>query len=197
MGQNSCKRAAAAAAKERGAVYVAPPFVAPTLDRASPPPPPRVVRESAYGRPLYIIETFNLTGLYPMTGFDPRFDTGVLAAQGRQAVKDGKVERITVVGASDIYNDYITGFVMWIEQNTPRYSVPKMPALPPLPEQYKADVAWVASLRRGPYPDLIYSRPAKFAPAATDPLQNGQISRLPPGEVFGGRPSPLGPGIKG
>jgi hypothetical protein len=82
-------------------------------------------------------------------GFDPRFDAGVLAAQGRAAIDAGQATQISIVGASPLYNDYITGFVTWIEAETPRYNTPKMPDLPPLPEKYKADVEWVASLRRG------------------------------------------------
>lgn len=135
-------------------------------------------------QPKPLIEAFNLTGLYPWVGFDARFDPGLLAAQGQAAVAAGQINRITVVGASPLYNDYITGFVMWIEKNTPRYNTPKLPELPPLPEQYKEDIAWVANLRRGPYPDLIKNRPAAFAPKATDPLQNGEISNLPPGRTI-------------
>lgn len=120
-------------------------------------------------------------------GFDSRFDAGVLAAQGRAAVAAGEVEQVKVIGASPIYNDYITGFVRWIEKETPRYTAPEMPELPPLPEQYKADVEYVASLRRGPYPDLVKNRPEEYSPAKTDPLQNGEISNLPPGTAFAGR----------
>lgn len=137
-------------------------------------------------KPVNLIDSFNLTGLYPWLGFDSRFDPGVLAAQGRAAVAAGRTEQVKVIGASPTYNDYITGFVMWIERETPRYSTPKMPNLPPLPEQYKDDVMWVANLRRGPYPDLVKNRPQQYSPARTDPLQNGEISRLPPGPAFAG-----------
>lgn len=142
-----------------------------------------------YGQP--ITDLYNLTGLYPWLGLAPQFDYHTMAAQGREAVAQGQAAQVKVVGASQEYSDYITGFMRWIERETPRYSTPKLNNLPPLPEQYKEDVMWVANLRRGPYPDLIRNRPQSISPRATDPLQNGQIANLPPGEVFAGRPSAL------
>jgi hypothetical protein len=116
---------------------------------AAPAPAPAASTAQQPLQPRPLIAAFNLSGLYPFVGFDSRFDPGVLGAQGRAAVDAGEVSQITVVGASPLYNDYITGFVMWIERETPRYNTPKVPDLPPLPDQYKEDVAWVASLRRG------------------------------------------------
>jgi hypothetical protein len=124
-------------------------------------------------------------------GLSPQFDYHTMAAQGRQAVARGQTAQVKIVGASQEYNDYITGFMRWVEQSSPRYSTPKLNKLPPLPERYKQDVMWVANLRRGPYPDLIKNRPASLSPRATDPLQNGQIANLPPGEVFAGRSNAL------
>ncbi|KAF6260471.1 hypothetical protein COO60DRAFT_1507020 [Scenedesmus sp. NREL 46B-D3] len=177
LGQGSCK--APSSPKERAEVASTP----------TPAAAASAGQEPLQPRPL--IAAFNLTGLYPFVGFDSRFDAGVLAAQGRAAVDSGQASQITVVGASPLYNDYITGFVTWIERETPRYNTPKMPDLPPLPDKYKEDVAWVASLRRGPYPDLIKHRPEEYSPQRTDPLQNGQISNLPPGPAFSGRLSAL------
>lgn len=82
---------------------------------------------------------------------------------------------VPVVGASSAYNDFTTGFVGYIASEIPRYNTPKVPnEAPPLPAQYKGDVEYVASLRRGAYPDLVKNRPAQFTPQATDALQNGQ-----------------------
>lgn len=175
IGQGTCSAGAAGGAVAAAAAGAPAPAAAngtaaPASASPSPPLEPR---------PLFA--TFNLSGVYPWVGFDPKFDAGLLAAQGAQAVAQGQAQRVSVVGASPLYNDYLTGFVAWIERVTPRYEVPKVAAqLPPLPEQYKADVAWVASLRRGPYPDLIKGRPAAYSPARTDPLQNGEIANLPP-----------------
>jgi hypothetical protein len=139
----------------------------------------------SFDRPL--VQQVNLTGLYPAIGFPTRFTSNLLAAQGRKSIAEGHISRINVIGASDFFNDYITGFMMLIERETPRYPTPKRPKLPPLPKQYQDDVAWVASLRRGPIPDLIKNRPAQFSPKATDPLQNGEIANMSPGVVFAGR----------
>ncbi|KAF8069638.1 hypothetical protein HT031_001755 [Scenedesmus sp. PABB004] len=104
--------------------------------------------------PAPILEKFNLTAFYPMLGFDQRFDPGVMAAQGRAAI---------VPGASPLYNDYVTGFVGWIEAATPPYGTPKASTLPPLPAEYVPDVEWVASLKRGPYPDLLKTGVPNYA----------------------------------
>lgn len=141
LGQASCAAAASTPVtlpKERAAVAT-----------ASAPAPAVGTKQTEQLQPRPLIAAFNLTGLYPFVGFDSRFDPGVMGAQGRAAVDAGQISQITVVGASPLYNDYITGFVMWIERETPRYNTPKLPQLPPLPDKYKEDVAWVASLRRG------------------------------------------------
>lgn len=130
----------------------------------------------------------NLTGAYPLFGFAEKYTATRLARQGKRAIARGQISQIKVVGASDFYNDYMTGFMMLIEKETPRYPTPPKPKLPPLPEQYREDVAWVANLRRGPYPDVnIKGRPASQSPRATDPLQNGEIADMSPGVVFAGR----------
>lgn len=139
-----------------------------------------------WDRPL--ATQLNLTGIYPLIGFEEKYSSSLLAAQGREAVAAGQIELIKVAGASQFYNEYMTGFMMFIEKTTPRYSTPvKSNKLPPLPPQYKDDLAWVANLRRGPFPDLIKNRPAAYSPAATDPLQNGEIANMSPGVVFAGR----------
>ncbi|WIA29963.1 hypothetical protein OEZ86_000061 [Tetradesmus obliquus] len=183
LGQASCAAAAS--------TPVTPPKERAAVATASAPAPAVGTKQTEQLQPRPLIAAFNLTGLYPFVGFDSRFDPGVMGAQGRAAVDAGQISQITVVGASPLYNDYITGFVMWIERETPRYNTPKLPQLPPLPDKYKEDVAWVASLRRGPYPDLIKHRPEEYSPQRTDPLQNGQISSLPPGPAFSGRLSQL------
>jgi hypothetical protein len=134
LGQASCQ--APSPPKERAAV-------------ASSDAPAAAATSQQPLQPRPLIASFNLSGLYPWVGFDPRFDAGVLAAQGRASIDAGQTTQISIVGASPLYNDYITGFVAWIESETPRYNTPKTPDLPPLPEKYKADVEWVASLRRG------------------------------------------------
>jgi len=140
----------------------------------------------SYDRPVF--GQFNLTGIYPYIGFLERYSSSILADEGRKAIKEGQIEQIVVAGASDFYNDYMTGFMMFLEKTTPRYNTPMLTGkLPPLPAEYKEDVMWVANLRRGPYPDLITNRPAKYSQAATDTLQNGEVAREAPGVVFAGR----------
>ena len=109
------------------------------------------------------------------------------ATIGAAVAANSTREAVKVVGAAEEYNDYITGYLYWIEQNVPKYENPKFKGLPALPAEFRDDVAWVASLRRGPYPDVIKGRPAALSPKATDPLQNGQISNLAPGPAFTGR----------
>lgn len=161
---------------------------------------PRVAKERAplpvgSNGPYFKMMTFdrpaasqlNLTGLATIIGFPTKFTSSVLAAQGRQAVADGHLTTIKVIGASDFFNDYVTGYMMLIDKETPRNPMPTRPKLPPLPPQFQEDLAWVANLRRGPMPDLIKWRPEKFSPKATDPLQNGEIADMSPGVVFAGR----------
>jgi hypothetical protein len=92
-----------------------------------------------------------------------------------------------VVGADNKYNNYITAYVDWIERRLPKYKVGKYPALPPLPSRFKADVDWVKGLRRGAYPSVILLKPEDITMPRADPLQNGSIARLPPGQAFQGR----------
>jgi hypothetical protein len=94
---------------------------------------------------------------------------------------------VQVVGADNKYNNYMTGYVDWIQKRLPKYKVGKYPALPPLPTRFRADVAWVKGLRRGAYPAVIYLKPEDITMARDDPLQNGRIARLPPGPAWTGR----------
>jgi hypothetical protein len=112
------------------------------------------------------------------------------AVIGAAVVANGTRQAVRIVGASESYNEYVSGYLHWIEQNVPKVQNPKFKPLPPLPAEFRDDVAWVASLRRGPYPDVIKGRPAELSPKATDPLQNGLISNLAPGPAFTGRVDP-------
>lgn len=154
----------------------------------------RAAKESAHqatessppGYPTPLIQLVRFTGVWPYFGFKTPFDATTLAEQGAAAVRNGSIARITTSGASPFYNDYVTGFVMYAERETPRYAVPARTALPPLPEAAKEDLAWVANLRRGPYPDLITGRPRIYSPKMTDTLQNGQVASMSPAPSMGG-----------
>jgi hypothetical protein len=96
---------------------------------------------------------------------------------------------IRVVGASQTYDDFILGFVAWVQANVAPYPQPPaelrsgklMPALRP---EFQSDVDWARSLGRGAFPQVIRGRPARLSPAKTDPLQNGEVARLKPGFAF-------------
>lgn len=82
-----------------------------------------------YDRPA--AQQLNLTGVLTILGFPTKFTSSLLAAQGRQAVADGHLTTVKVIGASDFYNDYVTGYMMLIEKETPTNPMPNRPKLPP------------------------------------------------------------------
>jgi hypothetical protein len=101
----------------------------------------------------------------------------------------GGIAGPAVVGASQTYNDFISGFVAWIQANVPGYPQPPSnlrsgELMPPLLPQYQDDLAYVRSLTRGPFPEVIRGRPEGLSPRATDPLQNGREAELQPGFAF-------------
>jgi len=112
-----------------------------------------------------------------------------LRAAGLSPRFAGGQARPSVVGASQTYEDFITGFVAWVQANVAPYPQPPpelrsgelMPALLP---QYEDDLAYVRALERGPFPEVIRGRPAALSPQATDPLQNGLEASRPPGYAF-------------
>jgi hypothetical protein len=148
---------------------------------------PQAPQQAQAQAPVPILQRLRFTGMWPLMGFDPTFDATTLAQSGAAAVRNGTLSRVVVVGASTFYNDYVTGFLMYAETHTARYYMPKRTALPPVPPQFKDDLLWVASLRRGPYPDLISGRPRVYSPKMTDPLQNGEVASMSPAVVFGGQ----------
>lgn len=166
--------------------------------RASPPPGPYRSRHNvslpAAGNATLldhfpsgtVLPQISYKGALDAFGFLAEWSPDSLAAQGAAAVGAGVVERVVVVGGSRYYSDYVTGFIQHAEEVLPPYPTPPMPRLPPLPARFREDVAWVANLRRGPYPDLVLGRPARFSPKVMDPLQNGQVASMSPAVVFGG-----------
>ncbi|KAI8464905.1 MAG: hypothetical protein J3K34DRAFT_473908 [Monoraphidium minutum] len=92
---------------------------------------------------------------------------------------------IETVGSSQNYQDFLRGYLQYVAEVTPPY--PPLPGgkkLPPLPRQFRGDLEWIWSTGRGPYPSVIKGRPWKITPQATDELQNGIVSSLPPGPAW-------------
>lgn len=120
-------------------------------------------------------------------GLEQQFYPRVMQEKGASLVASGKVAPTNIPGASRTYNDYVTGFLAWADENLPRYPPPYKANLPPLPDRYKADMAYIVNLRRGGYPDVITNRPAEISMRATDPLQNGRVASIGAGYAFVGR----------
>jgi len=104
----------------------------------------------------------------------------------QQVATDGGQLQVDTVGASENYHRFIEGYLEWIDTVTPPY--PPIPPgsgnMPPLDERYRADVEWVRALTRGAFPSVVKGRPKHITPAATDPLQNGEVSSLAPGPAW-------------
>ena len=97
----------------------------------------------------------------------------------------GTAPDVRTVGTSERYHRYLEGFFQYIDEATPPYPRPPASAgLPALLPQYAADVAYVRSLRRGPYPAVVRGRPAALLPQVQDELQNGTRASLPPGPAW-------------
>lgn len=114
--------------------------------------------------------------------------TGFRAGNHKKAAPSSS-SPIRVVGASQTYDDFILGFVAWVQANVAPYPEPPQELrtgarMPPLRPEYQADVDWARSLGRGAFPDVIRGRPARLSPPATDPLQNGVVAKLAPGFAF-------------
>jgi hypothetical protein len=135
-----------------------------------------------------LVSQLNLTGFYPYAmGLPTKYTPSRLSAQGAVATARGQEPPTKLVGVGPFFNNYVTGYMALIGRETVPAAIAASTKLPALPEQHKADLAWVAGLRRGPMPDLIRGRPEEYTPARTDPLQNGEVANRSPGVVFAGR----------